>query len=96
MRRQPLEAAAAAVAGKMLAVDFDPPFVLRHVVDRVGDMQHALAQGQCVLHAVGQAAADVGTQRDAIDHHFHQMLAAAIDAGRFVDRERLPSTRTRT
>ena len=86
VRRERLEAAAATVAGEMLAVNLGPPVRLGHVVGRIGDVQHALAQRQRVLDAAGDARAGVGPNDDAVDHHFDQVLAAAIDRRRLVDR----------
>ena len=90
VRRQLLEAASAAIAGKMLAV-----ISVRHCDSGTSSTGYATCRtpvpsDQGVLDAVGYARSPLGTDRDPIDDHFDRMLAAAIDRRRLVDRVRLP------
>ena len=89
VRSKLLEAAAAAIAGIVLAVDFGAPARLGHVGIRVCHVHDTLAERQRVFHRVGDAAASIGTHVDPIDHNFDQMLAAAVDLRQFVERVRL-------
>ena len=86
VRRQQLEASPALLAGEVLAVDFDRPVGFRHVVARLGHVQHAAPLGQGVLHAAGDTAAAVGPDGHAVDDHFDAMLPPPVDLRRLVER----------
>ena len=89
VRRESLEAAAALVAGIVLAVNLGAPLGFGHVVFGIGDVHHALAERQRRFDGLGDAAAGFGLNAHAIDDDFDQVLAAAIDLRRLVDRVRL-------
>src|SRR5207244_4190872 len=79
VRIERLEAAAAAVAGEVLAVAIDAPGCLVARVVHVGDMHHPAAQLQGSLHRVGEAATLSLADDEAIDDDLDLVLAAMVD-----------------
>jgi hypothetical protein len=89
MRIERLEAAAALIAGEVLAVAIDLPLrLLARVVD-MSDVHHALAEVERGFDGLRESAALVLAHDETIDHDLDQMLAAMIDRGRRIDVERL-------
>ncbi len=86
MRRKRLEAPTATVAGKVLAMGIDRPLRLGSIGARVGHAEHAPAQRQGVLDAVGDARPGVAANDHAIDHHLDRVMPPAVDRRRLVDR----------
>ena len=89
MGRQGLEASAAIAADQMLAVDFGFPPFFWHVGQHGDNMQHATAEGECVFDAVGEPAAGVLAERNAVDNDFKILLTAAVDVGHRIEFVRL-------
>ena len=84
-----LEAAAAAVAGAVLAVAVDRPARLVGLVADPGDVHHALAQVERRLDRVGEPRPGRPADDRAVDHHLDLVLAAVAQLGRLVEADRL-------
>ena len=69
----------------MLAMLDDLPVLLRDIVRRLGNVDHAFADRQRRFDAVGDPRARRLFDRDAIDDDFDRMARAAIERRHFID-----------